>query len=398
MSFISIISSAKTVLGIETLENEQFDILKGKRVGLITNSTGMNSDFKLTSDILHEAKNVTLVALFAPEHGIRGDVHAGNQVESYKDSKTGIQVYSIYGKTRKPTPDMLKNIDALVYDIQDIGCRSYTFISSMGLAMEAAAENNIEFIVLDRPNPLGGEKIEGCFTEDNCVSFVSQFKIPYLYGLTCGELALYLNEEGLLAKKCNLTIVPMKNWTRSMTWNETGLDWIPTSPHIPNTESAIFYPTTGLLGELNFISIGVGYTLPFQIIGAPWISAEDLSAKLTQKKVEGVIFRPIHFKPFYGLFKEEDCEGVQIHITNYKRVYLSEIQFIIIEALCELYPDKTAFNESNKNRFAMFDKVCGSKYIRTQLSKNYHWSNIKPYWNKDEEAFRMASKKYYLYQ
>ena len=204
-----------------------------------------------TIDILHEAPNVNLVALYGPEHGVRGDVHAGDHVTDIKDATTGLPVYSLYGKTRKATPDMLKDVDVLVYDIQDIGCRSFTYISTMGLAMEAAAENGKEFIVLDRPNPVGGLKIEGNLVEDDCISFVSQFKIPYLYALTCGELALMLNGEKMLkdGEQCNLHVVKMKGWKRKMDYTQTGLQWVPSSPHIPHPYSAFFYPVSGILAN-----------------------------------------------------------------------------------------------------------------------------------------------------
>lgn len=226
--------------GIEVLKEQNFKLLEGKRVGLITNPTGVDVNLKSTIDLLNEAPNINLVALYGPEHGVRGNVYAGGTISNEIDEKTGLPVYSLYGKTRKPTPEMLKGIDMLVYDIQDVGCRSYTYISTLGLAMEAAAENNIEFVVLDRPNPLGGEKIEGVITEDPFISFVSQFKIPYIYGQTCGELALMLNEENFLKKKCKLTVVKMKNWKRSMKWEDTGLEWIISSPHIPYKELFIF--------------------------------------------------------------------------------------------------------------------------------------------------------------
>ena len=231
----------KTVLtGIDVLTQQQFKCLQGKRVGLITNPTGVNAQLVSTVDVLKAAPGVNLVALYGPEHGVRGDIHAGDKVETARDAKTGLPVFSLYGKTRKPTPEMLKDVDVLVYDIQDIGCRSFTFISTMGLAMEAAAENNKEFVVLDRPNPLGGLKIEGNITDDDCISFVSQFKIPYIYGLTCGELASMLNDEGMLTGgvKCKLTVVKMKNWKRSMGYADTGLQWIASSPHIPQAVTA----------------------------------------------------------------------------------------------------------------------------------------------------------------
>jgi uncharacterized protein YbbC (DUF1343 family) len=314
----------KVSTGIEVLRNQQFRLLQGKRVGLITNPTGVDSKLKSTIDILFEAPQVQLVALFGPEHGVRGDVHAGDKVDNRTDPRTGLPVYSLYGATRKPTAEMLKGIDVLVYDIQDNGCRSFTYISTMGLAMEAAAEHNIEFVVLDRPNPLGGLKIEGNLAEEGFISFVSQFKIPYLYGLTCGELAMMLNSEKMLKASCKLTVVPMKGWKRRMTWEDTRLEWVVASPHIPHKHSSYFYPVTGILGELGYVSIGVGYTLPFEIVGAPWINAEKLSENLNALKLEGVTFRPIHFKPFYATFKDEFCGGVQIHLTDYRKVRLTE--------------------------------------------------------------------------
>ena len=397
--FLSINLSAKqTLTGIEVLKASNFKILEGKRVGLITNPTGVDRNLKSTIDILFEAKNVKLVALFGPEHGVRGDIYAGDKVENATDPKTGLPVYSLYGKTRKATPEMLKDIDVLVYDIQDIGCRSFTFISSMGLAMEAAAENDIEFVILDRPNPLGGEKMEGNLTEMPFTSFVSQFKIPYLYAQTCGELAWMLNEENMLKKKCKLTVVKMKNWHRNMKWEQTGLEWVVASPHIPHKHSPYFYPITGILGELGYVSIGVGYTLPFQVIGAPWINAEQLTNKLNNLNLEGLVFRPIFFKPFYATYKDENCQGVEIHISNFKKAKLSDVQFHIMQVINELYPDKAVFNNANKDRFNMFDKVCGSDQIRLLFSKNNSFADIKDYWYKDVEHYKKISKKYYLYK
>ena len=392
------ISAKQIKTGIEVLRDQNFKILEGKRVGLITNPTGVDSRLKSSIDILFEAKNIKLVALFGPEHGVRGDAHAGDKVDNVTDPKTGLPVYSLYGKTRKATPEMLKDIDVLVYDIQDIGCRSFTFISTMGLAMEVAAENNIEFVVLDRPNPLGGEKIEGNVTEEPFISFVSQFKIPYIYGQTCGELARMLNEENMLKKKCKLTVVKMKGWHRSMTWEQTGLEWVLASPHIPNKNSSYFYPVTGILGELGYLSIGVGYTLPFQIIGAPWINAEQLATSMNKLNLVGLEFRPIYFKPFYAVFKDENCQGVQIHILNYRKARLSEVQFYLMQELNKLYPDKAVFNNANKDRFNMFDKVSGSDQIRLLFAKNNSFEDIKDYWYKDVENYRKLSKKYYLYR
>ena len=384
--------------GIEVLKNSNFKLLEGKRVGLITNPTGVDNQLKSTIDILHEAPNVNLVALFGPEHGVRGDVHAGDHVDNSSDPTTGLPVGSLYGKTRKATPDMLKGIDVLVYDIQDIGCRSFTYISTMGLAMEAAAENNIEFVVLDRPNPLGGLKVEGNLAEDGYISFVSQFKIPYLYGLTCGELAQMLNEENMLAKQCKLTVVKMKGWKRKMDYTQTGLQWIPSSPHIPHAHSAFFYPVSGIVGELGYLSIGVGYTIPFQMFAADWIKAEEFASALNKLNLPGVHFRPMHLKPFYSVGVGTQMQGVQVHLTDYQKANLSEIQFYVMQVIAQLYPDKAVFANANEKRFDMFDKVSGSNQIRLLFAKNNRFEDMQAYWNKDVEAFKKLSKKYYLYR
>ena len=384
--------------GIEVLKEQNFKILEGKRVGLITNPTGVDNDLKSTIDILHEAKNVKLVALFGPEHGVRGDVHAGDHVDNSNDPSTGVPVYSLYGKTRKATPEMLKDIDVLVYDIQDIGCRSFTYISTMGLAMEAAAEKNIEFVVLDRPNPVNGLKIEGNVVEDGYYSFVSQFKIPYVYGLTCGELAMMLNNENMLKKQCKLHVVKMKGWKRKMDYTQTGLQWVPASPHIPHAHSAEFYPVSGILGELGYMSIGVGYTIPFQMFAAEWIKADEFAAKMNSLNLPGIKFRPIHLNPFYAVGQGKNLQGVQVHITDYKKAALSEIQFYIMQEVAELYPDKAVFNNADNKRFNMFDKVSGSDQIRLRFAKNNRFEDIKDYWYKDVESFKKLSKKYYLYK
>lgn len=386
--------------GIEVLKQQNFKILEGKRVGLITNPTGVDNQMKSTIDVLYEAPNVNLVALYGPEHGVRGDVHAGDKVSDIKDATTGLPVYSLYGKTRKATPDMLKDVDVLVYDIQDIGCRSFTYISTMGLAMEAAAENGKEFIVLDRPNPLGGLKIEGNLVEDDCVSFVSQFKIPYIYGMTCGELAQMLNAEKMLTNgvQCDLKVVKMKGWKRKMDYVQTGLQWVPSSPHIPHPHSAFFYPLSGILGELGYMSIGVGYTIPFQMFAAEWVEAEKLAANLNKLDLPGLVFRPMYLKPFYSVGKGKLLQGVQVHILDVQKAPLSDIQFLVMQEVANLYPEHTVFDHADQGRFNMFDKVCGSKQIRQLFSKNNKWADASSYWYKDVNAFRQLSKKYYLYK
>ena len=295
---------------------------------------------------------------------------------------------------------MLENVDVIVYDIQDIGTRSYTFISTMGLAMEAAAENGKEFMVLDRPNPLGGNKVEGCIAETGSRSFVSQYPIPYIYGLTPGELARYLNGEGLLKDglKAKLTVIPMEGWHRSMTFEDTGMPWVLPSPHIPSPSTSLLYPATGIMGELDYVSIGVGYTLPFKLTGATWIDAQALCDRLTALNIPGTEFRPIHYKPFYAIFKGENLHGVEVYITDAEAAPLTLIQFYIMQELAALYPSHKAFAKATQTRLSMFDKVCGSPKIRMYFSERYKVADMKDYWEKDVEGFKARSEIYHLYE
>ena len=397
---VALLAAAQTVKpGIEVLRERNFDILQGKKVGLITNPTGVDNNLKSTVDILHQAPGVKLVGLYAPEHGVRGDVHAGDHVADATDPATGVRVYSIYGNSRKPSPEMLADVDVLVYDIQDNGCRSFTFISSMALAMQACAELGKEFVVLDRPNPVSGNKVEGCLVEDDCISFVSQLPIPYLYGLTPGELAIYLNEEGLVpgGKKVNLNVVPMEGWKRDMDFAATGMPWVLPSPHMPTAETSLYYPSSGIIGELSYMNIGVGYTLPFKLFCAPWVDAPKLADALNAQRIPGVLFRPIYIKPFYAFGKDENMGGVEYYITDKEAAPLTLIQFYVMQETARLHPDHKAFETGNEKRFSMFDKVVGSKEIRKRFSRNYRVADIIDYWNKDADSFRKASNKYHLY-
>ena len=385
--------------GIEVLRDRSFDLLQGKRVGLITNPTGVDRQLRATIDILFAAKGVTLVALYGPEHGVRGDYAAGDIVDFYTDPQTKLPVYSLYGKTRKPTPDMLNGVDILVYDIQDIGCRSYTYISTMGLAMEAAATQGIPFVVFDRPNPLGGNRVEGNSVEKGFFSFVSQFPIPYVYGLTCGELARMLNDGGLLTDgvRCSLSVVPMKGWKRTMTFEETGLPWVPTSPHVPHDFSPLYYVSTGILGELGVISEGVGYTLPFQLLAAEWINGSALAAKMNALNMPGLIFRPITVKPFYGRSTGKTLQGVQVHIITPDKVNLMSVQFRFLEVHHQLYPEKNPFTLADGSRIGMFDKVAGTDKVRTAFAARMRYDDVKDLLEGGTGKFKARSKKYLLY-
>ena len=398
-------SSHPVKTGIEVLRDRRFEGLVGKRVGLVTNPSGVDRDLRSTIDILYNAPGVDLVALYGPEHGVRGDVYAGGKVSDSRDALTGLPVYSLYGPTRKPTPEMLRGIDVMVYDIQDTGARSYTFISTMGLVMEACGELGIEVMVLDRPNPLGGLKVEGSVVEPGFFSFVSQYRIPYIYGLTPGELALLINAEGLNRgqtgkqepARCSLTVIPMEGWRRDMLYQDTGLPWVLPSPNIPYQTSPVYYCAAGICGELyGFLNIGIGYTLPFQVFAEEWIDAHRLKTELDSYDIPGVEFRTIYFKPLSGRTAGKLVQGVQYFFTDYEAASVTLVQFYVMQAVAALYPDKRPFETATG--VGLFDKVCGSDYIRKTFGQRYRVSDIIGWWQKDAEAFRDLSSAYYLYR
>ncbi len=385
-------------LGNEVLAQGGFKVLQGKRVGLITNPSGVNRCLNSTVEVLRAAPGVKLAALLGPEHGVYGDVGAGEKVENQVDRRTGLPAYSLYGKTHKPTPEMLRDLDALVYDLQDTGCRSYTFITTMGVAMEACAEADREFIVLDRPDPLGGDRIEGPLLEEKFRSGVSRWNVPYVYGLTCGELARMINGEGWIKKPCRLTVVPMKGWKRSMVWEDTGLPWVPSSPHVPHGESSLFQVATGMIGELESVSTGIGYTLPFECVAAPGLDPHKLAEALNGYHLRGVEFRPITYKPYYFTFSNQVVGGVQVYFTDPARAPLTAINFYALEALKQVGGlDLFAEAIKVKRGFNMFDKVNGTDATRKALQAGVPASEIVASWKVGEDAFRKARRKYLLY-
>lgn len=390
--------------GLEVLRERNFAGLEGKRVALLTNPSGVDRNLKSTIDILNEADNVNLVRLFAPEHGVRGDVYAGAKADDTIDKATGLKVYSLYGKYRQPTASMLDGIDVVVYDIQDVGVRCYTFISTLGLMMRTCAECGVEVMVLDRPNPLGGTKVEGCCVETGFHSFVGQYSIPFVYGLTVGELACLLNEEGLncgekgdkAPLKCKLSVIPMEGWTRNMTFKDTGLPWVITSPQIPGVDNALAYPCSGIVGDYSstLLNVGVGYTLPFQTFAAEWIDADALKACLESYCIPGVAFRQIHFTPFFGASQGKLLHGVQFFFTDYSSAPLTLLNFYVMQAVHELYPDKRIYGTDADS---MHKKICGTDKIMDLFGKQYRVSDMIGWWNKDVKAFKETSKKYYIY-
>jgi uncharacterized protein YbbC (DUF1343 family) len=386
-------------LGVDLLEEKQFAGLEGKRIGLITNATGIDSRGVSTVDVLLHAPGVKLVALFGPEHGVYGEDWAGVYVPSSIDRHTGLPVYSLYGPTKKPTPEMLKGIDVLIYDIQDIGCRSYTFISTLGLAMEAAGEAGIQFYVLDRPNPLNGNRVEGMLPAPGYHNFECQWDIPYVYGLTPGELAYMIEgSAGWIKKKPALTIVPMIGWNRSMYWSDTGLIWIPTSPHIPTADTALDYVATGFLGEAGGINHGIGYTLPFKLVGHPSFNSFALADEFNGLGLPGVLFHPASWEPFYGAFKNKLINGVQIFYTDRDQVNLCNLA---VQILYHVYhkPGVRMFraDPTGDSGPDAFDKIAGGDALRLALKNGQTPDQIIASWQPGLEAFREARRRYLLY-
>jgi uncharacterized protein YbbC (DUF1343 family) len=391
--------AAAVELGIDVLEDRHFAQLQGLRVGLITNATGVDSHGVSTVDVLRHAPGVKLVALFAPEHGVYGADWAGQYVESSTDPHTGLPVYSLYGPTKKPTPEMLKGIDVLVYDIQDIGCRSYTFISTLGLAMEVAGEANIKFFVLDRPDPLNGNRVEGMMPDPDAHSFVCQWNIPYVYGLTPGELAYMIEcSPGWIKKRPALTIISMVGWYRSMYWDDTGLIWVPTSPHIPTAETALNYVATGFLGEAGGVDNGVGYTLPFAVFGHPSFDSFSVAGEFNQMQLPGALFEPVSFKPFYSIFKNEVVNGAQIYYTDRDKANLCNLAVRILYYAYHA-PGTKMFRTSDDGDSGpeAFDHIAGGPELRTALQSGKTPEDIITSWQPALAAFREARRPYLLY-
>lgn len=372
---------------------ERLELIKGKRVGLITNPTGITINLIPTVDTLFHHAHIKLVALFGPEHGIRGDVLAGDWVSDFKDRHTGLPVFSLYGKTRKPTPEMLHEIDVLLFDIQDIGCRTYTYIYTMALAMEAASEHKIPFIVLDRPNPMGGLLVEGPLLEPALSSFIGKYPIPYVHGMTVGELAQLFNQEFQI--KADLTVIPMKNWKRESSFFRTHLPWIPTSPHIPQMTTPFYYATVGAIGELLTLNNGVGYTLPFELLGAPWIDGDHLAAVMNTEKLPGVKFIAYHYRPFYSIFATQPISGVKIHISDFTIFKPMLTQLTLLWHLKNLHPEAPIFDPKRND---MFDKAMGTRRIRQIMERNGSLQELLTVYEEKMPQFLSLRAKYLLYQ
>lgn len=390
--------------GIEVLleEPEFLALVTGKRVGLITNPTGVDHQLRSTIDLLHQHPDITLAALYGPEHGVRGDVYAGDKVADATDERTGVPVFSLYGATRRPTPEMLEGIDVMIYDIQDVGSRSYTFIYTMAYGMEACGEAGIPFLVLDRPNPAGANIVDGNILNPEFSSFVGLYAIPYQYGMTPGEVALMFNAE-FNSTACELTVVPMRGYTRDMWQWHTGLPFVPPSNHIPRADVATYYNLTGIIGEIRHISIGVGYTLPFETLAAPWIDRYALTEALTELNLPGLLFRPISYQPRYGAFgpaqgrAAETCHGVQIFITDYNAVRPVTAQIHMMVTLQRLFPDSGLFTDEHAGR-TLFDKVMGTDIVRQQVLAGASAEEILAGFEPALSEFMATRAKYLMYE
>ena len=379
---------------------ENFKILRGKKIGLITNHTAVNSKMVSTIVLLkNHAKegSYTLAALFAPEHGLNGKAYASKEVTDSKD-KDGIPIYSLHGATRRPTDLMLKNLDLLIYDIQDIGSRSYTYVNTLFFVMEEAAKKKIPILVLDRPNPIDGKMVDGPMMHEKWRSILGYVNVPYCHGMTVGELARLFNEEYKIGAA--LTVVKMVGWERKMTYQDTGLPWVPSSPHIPEATTALFYPATGLLGELSLVNIGIGYTLPFKVVGAPWIEAEKFAETLNNQHFAGVHFEPFHYRPFFGKFAQKDCQGVLIVITDRNTFRPVTTQYMIMGILKSLYPKE--FKDAlvaAKAKLEVFNKANGTDEVYKLMSEGTHivWP-LKALHQEQRKEFLSLRQKYLLYK
>jgi uncharacterized protein YbbC (DUF1343 family) len=372
-------------LGIDVLEANGYALLKNKRVGLTTNQTGVDSRGVRTRVLLR--KNCNLIALYTPEHGLDGREKGGRYIRSRRDPVTGLTAHSLYGPTRKPTPNMLRGIDTLVFDLQDIGCRSYTYVSTMARCMEAAAENHIEFVVLDRPNPLGGLRVEGPLVDSQWISFVGQIPVPYVYGMTCGELAHMINVKSWAGGRCNLHVVPMRGWSRNFTWNDTGLRWIPTSPNIPRWNSPLYYVTTGLIGELHGPETGVGGARPFEVLSAGGVSASVFTEYMNSQHLTGVGFNE---------YRSGSVGGSYLRIEPAAPGNLTAINIYgLAEMNRQLRTNLIA--QSKRGKREMFFKCYGSASIASQFARGIGPAGIVASWTPDVVRFRSERSPYLLY-
>lgn len=396
-AFLALCSCAfsQVTLGLDVFFEEQLDArLKNKKVAILTNHTGIDRQKRTTLEaFLQKPKEYEVIALFSPEHGLKGQHYAWEWIKHSEEK--GIPIYSLHGQTRRPTPEMLKGVEVLVYDIQCTGVRAYTYPTSLFYMMEEAAKLDIEVIVLDRPNPINGKIVDGPMLEEKWRSYIGYINVPYCHGMTIGELARFFNAEYKVG--CKLSVIPMKGWKRSMTYRETGLAWIPPSPNVPEPDTPLYCPSTGILGELQMLNIGIGFTLPFKVAGAPWVKADEFAAKLNAQKLPGVHFQPFHFRPFFGLYKGVDCQGVLIQIEDPNVYRPLAVQYLLLGMLKSLYPEEFLKRLNDSSRKDLFCKANGTERVYDILLKEKYaaWKLIELD-RAEREAFLEKRKTYLL--
>ncbi len=378
--------------GLDVFLQDGVPEIAGRRVGLISNQTGVDRAFRGTIDLLHAGDRLELVALFGPEHGVRGDAQAGNSVGESIDQRTGLPTYSLYGDNRSPTSGMLNGLDALVFDIQDAGVRFYTYLSTMIHAQEAAASAGLVFVVLDRPNPITGNRIEGNLPDPDFQSFVGRHPIPIRHGMTFGELAR------MSAAECGWpepVVGAMRGWQREMWFDETGLPWAAPSPNLPTLDSATLYPGTCLVEGTN-LSEGRGTTRPFELIGAPWVDPFALAADLERRNLPGVAFRPTYFTPMFSKHANTSCGGVQIHIVDRDGTQPVVMGMYLLESLRKLHPDEFEWRQNVPGKY-FIDLLLGSDQPRLRLDAGETVAKVVVDWEDDARAFDERRQPYLLY-
>lgn len=383
--------------GIEVLIRDHAQALKGLNVGIVTNPTGVTRKLESTIDAVMALPEVNVVRLFSPEHGVRGQHFAGAHVNETRDSVTGLPVMSLYGATRKPTAEMLEGLDVVLYDIQDVGHRSYTFVSTLTLLMEACEAAGVAVWVLDRPEPTGGIAVGGPMIDEDLLSFIGIHRVPQVYGMTPGEWARMIQAER--TPKVRLKVIAMDGWKRGMNYGDLGWIWIPPSQHIPHWETSYFYAMTGTIGELGRVNEGVGTPTPFELIGAPWLDGQQLGAQLNALHLPGVIFRPTVYKPRYGTYSGELLNGVQIHISDYSTINSAAISFALMTTLESIAPQQKIFSGAVRTDGSPsgFLKALGSRQLAGLLASQASTDQ----WSKAEQKalreFMKRRQQYLIY-
>lgn len=383
--------------GLDLFFKHKKAILAGKKIALVANPSAIDSSFRFILDLFLAEKSWEVAALWGPEHGLRAELQDQDWSESFQDPKTGLPVYSLYGKHLKPTPEMMHEVDAVVFDIQDVGSRYYTFIYTLSYVMEACFEHQKEVVVLDRPNPINGNDLEGPILEDGYESFVGRYPIPIRHGMTVGELALYFHHEFHI--NCRMEVIQMEGWSREDFFEQTGLPWVMPSPNMPTVDAAIVYPGMCLFEATN-VSEGRGTTRPFEIFGAPWIDPDEFCSAMREFVLPGVHFRPLYFQPTFNKFHKQVCGGAQMHVTNRKLFQPVKTALCLLFVLMRDYPNEFRWKdppyEFVTDRLPI-DILWGNSWIRQDLEKSLPPDEIEGKWQPGLSAFEKRREKYLLY-